>query len=614
MADIVLRQIRLLILLGTLIATSVGFAQSSLPPANVVPGEYIVKFKGQPSTAKVQGKLSGKVNFKGRAPMAGMYHVQLKGGVSAKDLSDDPDVEYVEPNYILTKADDVPPGEPIETFSADDVAALSSVTYYQNFAPTQLEQAWQVKKAFNAANPQNRPIVAIVDTGFNKNHSVVTATNAMWRNTAEIAANGVDDDGNGYVDDINGWNFINNTANFADDQGHGTHVGGIVLGVGLDILSSSLDPAIVQLMPLKFLDSAGSGSTSNAIRAIYYAVNNGAKVINCSWGGGSYSRALQDALSFAYQNEVLVVSAAGNAAANNDSTAMYPANYDVPSNISVGASTDSDVLAYFSNYGVTSVHMAAPGYQIYSLYGNGYATMSGTSMAAPFVAGLAAMGIREQPTIKAYQLKQTLLDNVDVLGSLSSKVKGSGRANVLKFINTLRGGGFVVSSSQPTYVAVYKAEGGSTVGSASGGGGGCGMIQDVADKLPPGFSGLVGILLLAPLAWAAFMRNRAPESRRKFDRFRMESSVTIQCGDQTIVGNMKTISMGGVSFDAKQALEKGGQVTMRIENPGGGEPIEVAGHIVWSSKDQSYGVQFSQVESGIQNTINKWTQKLSKAA
>ena len=129
------------------------------------------------------------------------------------------------------------------------------------------------------------PVVAVIDTGLDYNHEVFVDANAVWRNTDEIASNGIDDDGNGYIDDIRGWNFVANNNNPMDDEDHGTHVSGIVLGISQNIFATTLAAAKIKIMPLKFLDSSGSGATSDAVEAIYYAIANGATVINASWGG-----------------------------------------------------------------------------------------------------------------------------------------------------------------------------------------------------------------------------------------------------------------------------------------------------------------------------------------
>ena len=596
------------------------FACEALGQApKVVPGEYLIKFKNQTNSVNVAGKISGKANLKAAFPDMNMYHFSVKDGQSGAvdELRNDPDVEFVEPNFILDKVSESQPGEVMDVLSADQVHAQSSTTYTQSYANVNVEQAWGVMAAVNAAP---KTIVAIIDTGLDSNHRVFRDTGAMWINTREIAGNGIDDDYNGYVDDISGWNFINNSPNFLDDEGHGTHVGGIVVGTGFDIFSSSLDQSRVKIMPLKFLDANGSGTTANAIKAMYYAVNMGAKVINCSWGGSSYSKSLLDAISFAYSQKALVVSAAGNNGKNNDSTDMYPANYDVPGNFSVAATTDSNNMAYFSNFGSQRVHIASPGVYIYSTLPNGYfGSMSGTSMAAPFVAGMAAQAMREAPNMTGYQIKQLVMNTAQYYNNLSGKVSSAARINAYNLIINAKSN-FSTLASQPDYTPNYKADRdvASNSSSSSGGGAGCGLVSTAISQFPKGGSpgasaGAVIVLLTLPMAiwWA--QRQKAPKNQRRHDRFMMDTDICVKVGGRELVAHMNTISMGGASFSADEALDKGGEVSMKIKGPDGKE-IEVSGRIVWSEANKAYGVQFANAKEGVLSSIQNWTSNLVKSA
>ncbi len=611
----------------------------------VVKGEYIVKMKSRILTAtSMSQKVAGHGALKGAFKSLNMYHISLKPGTdeqqSLNDLRQDPDVEYVEPNYRLDKSDsgDSAPGQIVRSFSRDEIEQMSagdvsassssSGTYSQSAAPTRTADAWGIASAYSGTN---EIIVAIVDTGLDKNHKVFLpyhlaggvntgGTGGLWVNTMEASGvTGVDDDSNGFVDDINGWNFINGTNNFYDDDGHGTHVSGIVVGAGVNIFSNNLSHSKILVMPLKFLDANGSGATSNAIRAIYYAVDNGARVINNSWGGSSYSRALHEALTYAYNHQVTIVTAAGNYSKNNDSVSMYPANYDVPSNISVAATTDNDALAYFSNYGHASVHIGSPGMNINStIPGNYYGYLSGTSMAAPFVAGMAAMALSESPNLTGYQVKNLMLAQADNDPSLSAKTVSSGRINAFNLVQGSQGMIFA-SAFQPAYSPDYSSLDQAST-SSSGGGGGCGTVSS-AMLTRTGFGaggngpmGVLGGLLLLPLLVWAVLRRRAasPQSRRQHERFRMNSEVRVKIGDRELVGAMNTISAGGVSFSVDEALEKGGVVTMRIQSPNGKESIEVQGEVVWSERNQAYGVRFSEAHQGVQAMIKHWTRSLMK--
>lgn len=583
------------------------------------PGEYLIKMKSGRSAQALQAKVSGKVSFKGQIPRAGVMQIKLDQQGDFQSLSQDPDVEYIEPNYMLAKIPTDQSGQSggqsqnseVQTYSEGEVQSLASTMYSQNYAPVQMLQSWSIQSAYDV---NNRPIVAVIDTGTDLSHPVFTQTQSLWVNTAEIPSNNVDDDFNGFVDDVNGFNFNANTPLPQDDDGHGTHVAGIVVGTGLDIFASSRDLSRIRIMSLKFLDSNGSGRTSDAIRAIYYAVDNGAKVINCSWGGGNYSRALIDALTYAYNNQVIVVTAAGNNSNNNDVSPMYPAGYNVPSNLAVAASTDSDNLASFSNFGATSVPVAAPGYYIYSAYpGGNYALMSGTSMAAPFVAGIAAMAWREAPQLTGFQVKQMILSSVNIRSQLNGKVSTNGRVNAFNLIN-LSKTSVGVQAAQPSYKPSYDlAASGSEA--AQGAAGGCGLVRLVNDSQGPGDGLGIALTLfvcLIPLGvWMTFYL-LSPEQRRKYERFNVSSGIKVRLGDREIVGQMKTLSQGGLSFCAEDMIEKGSLVTMKISNPSGAGDIEIQGRIVWSEEKKAYGVQFQDASQSMLERITSWTKNLSK--
>ncbi|MEQ1875904.1 MAG: S8 family peptidase, partial [Bdellovibrionia bacterium] len=345
--------------------------------AQKVHNEVLVKLKGgigiqkfatqKPNGAPKYGQNGaalGKYKVKESLNKLKIHRFELTAGQSVDealaDLGSDPDVEYAEPNYIFGKLE----VEKSQTMTKSDLDAMALANGSSSLAFTLANI--QTSEAWGVAHGSEKPIIAIIDSGSDASHEILR--DALWTNPNEIAANGVDDDHNGYVDDIHGWNFVNNTNNPADGDGHGTHVAGIVRGVSQDIFAWPLGSASIQIMTLKFLDDNGSGSTADAVSAIYYAVNNGAKILNNSWGGTTYSRALHEAIAFAYQHEVLFIAAAGNAKSNNDSSPMYPANYDVPNVLSVAATNDYDSLASFSNFGVSSVHIASPGVSILSSY------------------------------------------------------------------------------------------------------------------------------------------------------------------------------------------------------------------------------------------------------
>ncbi len=249
-------------------------------------------------------------------------------------------------------------------------------------------------------------------------------------------ANGVSDDGDGYVDDLVGWNFVNNTNNPFDDNGHGTHVSGTIGAVGNNGIGVTGINWKTQIAALKFLDSSGSGSTANAVAALNYATAHGIQVTNNSWGGGGFSSALNTAISNAQAHGYIFVAAAGNASSNNDTTANYPSNYPQSNVVAVAATTRTDALASFSNFGATTVDLGAPGSSILSTTPNNtYSIFSGTSMATPHVAGAIALVWSQSQMLTYTQVINRILSNVDPDSALAGRTVTGGRLNVQKALN-----------------------------------------------------------------------------------------------------------------------------------------------------------------------------------
>jgi subtilisin family serine protease len=294
--------------------------------------------------------------------------------------------------------------------------------------------------AWGISTGSSNVVVAVVDTGVDWRHSDLAAN--IWTNAREVAGNGVDDDGNGLVDDVHGYNFAGNTGDPMDDNGHGTHVAGTIAAVGNNGVGVSGINWAGSIMPLKFLGADGSGYTSDAIRAINYATMErtrfgvNVRAINMSWGGGGYSAALGAAIQAAGEAGILCVAAAGNSGRNNDTSPQYPSSYDASGLLAVAATDNRDNLASFSNYGATSVDLAAPGVSILSTYPNNrYVSLSGTSMATPHVAGVAALAWSVAPNATVAEIKNAILGGVDRIAGLSGKVATGGRLNAY---NTLR--------------------------------------------------------------------------------------------------------------------------------------------------------------------------------
>ncbi|HEX5734573.1 MAG TPA: S8 family peptidase, partial [Blastocatellia bacterium] len=291
-------------------------------------------------------------------------------------------------------------------------------------------------------------VVAVVDTGADLSHPDLSAN--AWVNPGEVAGNGVDDDRNGFVDDINGWNFRENNnrlvKNSAEDF-HGTHVAGIIGASGNNGAGISGVAWHVKLMSLKFIGRE-NGSTADAAKAINYVIDQkrrgvNVRVINASWGGSGGSTSLQAAITAAGQAGILFVAAAGNGGEdhvgdNIDDLPDYPASWTSNSNsmISVAALDSDDRLASFSNYGRSNVSVGAPGVSVLStLAGGGYGFASGTSMAAPHVAGIAALIWSREPSLTPAQVRQRIISTGDPIHSLASKAVNPVRSNAFNAIS-----------------------------------------------------------------------------------------------------------------------------------------------------------------------------------
>ncbi|MCK5643183.1 MAG: S8 family serine peptidase, partial [Gammaproteobacteria bacterium] len=262
--------------------------------------------------------------------------------------------EYAEPNYIYHAT--LTPNDTsfAQLWGLHNTALPVNGTSGTDDADIDATEAWDIVTGSNTV------IIAVIDSGVKWNHDDLVGN--IWSNADDPIGNG-DEDGNGYTDDIRGWDFVDNDNDPMDYNGHGTHVAGTIAAVGNNGLSVTGVCWTTKIMPLRGLNADGSGWTSDFISAIEYANAKGAHVINNSWGGGSYSQALKNAID---ASSAVVVCAAGNDGVNNDITPHYPSNYTSTNIISVAATDQDDEIASFSNYGATSVDVGAPGTNIYS--------------------------------------------------------------------------------------------------------------------------------------------------------------------------------------------------------------------------------------------------------
>ncbi len=390
-------------------------------------GQILVKFKAGVSETTKNAKHADEGSVKLRVfNSTGIQHV---GIASARKVEDavaryraDPNVQYAEPNYVVTAL--ATPDDP--GFSLLWGLNNSGQTLGTPGAAIKAPPAWDITTG--SANV----VLMVIDTGVDYTHQDLTPN--MWINPGEIAGNGIDDDGNGQIDDIHGINVVAGTSNPMDDNGHGTHIAGILGAVGNNSVGITGVNWNVRIIGCKFLDATGNGVLSGAIACLEYARDLKARGVNIvatnnSWGAlASFSQILSDTI--AAQGDILFVAAAGNSGLDNDTVDFYPADYKLPNLLSIAATDHNDARAVFSHFGRRSVHLGAPGVSIMStLNFNNYGNGSGTSMAAPHVVGVAALLKAQDPTRDWRAIKNLILTGGDAIASLNGSTISGRRLN-----------------------------------------------------------------------------------------------------------------------------------------------------------------------------------------
>ncbi len=406
-----------------------------------VPGQMIIKFKSNFKSEAVNSKLqdhdlkvqhrhsaNGAIFVKNsRVNSFSTYDTQIM----AQEIADWDDVEYVEANTIITLNSTPQDPDFSKSWSLHNEGQTGGTTGVDIKAP----EAWDI----NTGSKQIK--VAVIDTGVQYDHPDLK--NNIWTNPGETgndsqgkdkATNKTDDDANGYIDDLHGWNFIENNNNVMDKNGHGTHCAGIIGAVSnqLGIVGVNWNISIV---PVRFLGPDGNGTLEDAISSIEYATKIGVNIMNNSWGSSNTSPTMADAIQKASDKGILFVAAAGNYSDDTDKIPNYPANSTSPNVVSVAAIDHNGNLADFSNFGLKTVHVGAPGQDIYSTWiGSTYKKDSGTSMATPHVAGLAALMLAQKNRPMA-EIKSKLLSSVTPLPSLAGKTVSGGIINAFKALD-----------------------------------------------------------------------------------------------------------------------------------------------------------------------------------
>jgi thermitase len=403
------------------------------PGANSKP-EVLVRFKSDVSSESI---LRIALRFHDRIE----DNIETVPGLTSIDDLDDANAETVAAQYSALS--EVEYAEPVYDLSIDAVSPIfpTDPRFIEQWALVNSGQNGgkagadiSAALAWASTTGSEDVVVAVLDSGVDYNHSDLVEN--MWKRPPIIAK--YNDTEIGEIEDLNGYNALENNADPMDENGHGTHCAGIIGAEGENNIGIAGVNWHVQIMPLKFMNAGGFGTTKDAIEAINYVIDRKkagvpVRIISASWGSTQKSRALEDAIRKAYENDILFVAAAGNSTVDNDRQPHYPSSYNVPNVVAVAALDRNDQLASFSNYGKKSVAIGAPGVQILSTWlGDEYEEKSGTSMATPVVSGVAALMLAKNPKLTVDELRAKLLKSVDPLDSIKGKVSTGGRINAAK--------------------------------------------------------------------------------------------------------------------------------------------------------------------------------------
>ena len=477
-------------ILGLILGLSLSFGSFCFAETPTVLGEYLIRVDVQNPTVDDMSIMLG-VEVKSMSHIdENLYKITIDKSVEVKmkaeglslrqELNNVARAKYspiisIQPNFIYTialarsdigpqilntrdgkgeKIIDNPPFKPAESNPASGTDTLQSKQW--GLQKSKVKEAWAVERGTKDF------VVAVIDTGVDYNHEDLRAN--MWHNPGEIPGNGIDDDGNGYIDDVVGWDFIDNDAfpydkmssiRVTGNPGHGTHCSGVIGAVGDNAKGTSGVVQKVSIMALRFINDKGEGTSADAVKALRYAMKMGVKVVSNSWGGEAGDEddsELKLVAQEAEQQGVILVFAAGNGrngvGYNNDTDRkpVVPGSFPHNSIIAVAAMDVNDGLGVFSNFGVESVDIGAPGVHIMSTVPlDGYedeiklgsltvASWDGTSMATPHVAGAVALTWIHHPNESAAQIKQRILNSATPVAALNGKVKTGGILNVLQAI------------------------------------------------------------------------------------------------------------------------------------------------------------------------------------
>ena len=415
--------------------------------------EVLVRFRAGTSEERIQAdaaRLHDRVEDEIES-VEGLVAIEDLDGEDAEEVVRDyaslPEVEYAEVNQVIR-------AEPLESSSIS--ARFVSPEFEGGPNDPLLAEQWglintgqregkaqadiSALAAWSKTHGSQKVVVAVLDSGVDYTHPDLV--NNMWHRPDDLDM--YFDPQLGVMDDYDGFSAVGEERDPMDENGHGTHCAGIVGAEGDNGEGIAGVNWKVEIMPLKFMGKGGFGTTKDAIEAINYVIARksdgvNVRVISASWGSRQRSKALEDVIRKAGEADILFVAAAGNDSADADRTPHYPSGYKLPNVVSVAALDRRDQLASFSNYGAKSVHLAAPGKEILSTWLDGaYEEHSGTSMATPFVAGVAALVLSVEPNLSVRELRERLVNTVDKLDSLNGKVSSGGRVNAARAVGAVQ--------------------------------------------------------------------------------------------------------------------------------------------------------------------------------